>query len=201
MIGEMDTRTDVGVITASLTAPSSFAEIFERHFVSIHGYLARRVGTAGADDLAAEVFRIAFEQRSRFDPQCDSAAPWLFGIATNLAARWFRSSARRDRAYERLFSRALGNHDEYSDADSRLDASTETRQLGVALDALADGDRDALLLYAWEHLKYDEIALALGIPVGTVRSRIFRARRIVRELLEPCGQLPGDPTKRGGRRG
>jgi RNA polymerase sigma factor (sigma-70 family) len=196
-------RPDAEVITASIARPAEFGAIFERHFAVIHAYLARRVGRDGADDLVSDVFTIAFAARERFDPAVDTARPWLFGIATHLVARWYRSAERRDRAYERSLAAGVPftTDNAYALADDRIDAATKARLLGVALDTLADGDRDALLLYAWEGLSYAEIALALNVPVGTVRSRLFRARRTVGELLEPCGQLPGDSIEGGGRRG
>lgn len=196
-----DDRSDALVILDSHGRPAAFAVIFDRHFPAVHRYLARRVGDA-ADDIAGEVFRSAFETRSRFDTTCDSAAPWLFGIATNLVSRWYRSAERRHRAYERLLVRGADRGGDALDVvDDRVDANAIARQLGAALDALADGDRDVLLLFAWEGLSYDEVAIALAIPGGTVRSRLFRARRVLRELLDPVGQLFGDPTFKGGHRG
>ena len=173
----MTARRDAEVIVASIARPAEFGVIFERHIAVIHGYLARRVGPDAADELVGDVFTIAFAARERFDPAVDTARPWLFGIATRLVARWYRSAERRDRAYERALTAGVASaaDNAYALADERIDAATQARRLGVALDALADGDRDALLLYAWEGLSYSEIALALNVPVGTVRSRLFRA--------------------------
>ena len=200
IIGVMIEPTDAALIAASMSVPESFADVFDRHAGGVHRYLNRRVGRDAADELLSEVFALAFEQRRRFDTGVASAAPWLYGIARHLVARWYRSATRRDRAYERLLQRSDRDPEDGFDAIATgIDAQRTARRLGQAIDTLADVDREALLLLAWERLTYDEIAQAQGVPIGTVRSRIFRARRIVRELLEPSGQLMGDTTNGDGR--
>jgi RNA polymerase sigma-70 factor (ECF subfamily) len=111
------------------------------------------------------------------------ARPWLFGIATNLVRRHRRSERVRLQAYARLEVDGAVDGVEAS-AVARVDSQSVRRELAIALGKLRDGDRDALLLMAWAELSYEEIAEALGIPVGTVRSRINRARRRLRELLK-----------------
>jgi len=76
--------SDASVIAGSLQRPEQFAAIFDRHFDSVHAYLARRIGASLADDLASQTFVVAFERRESFRATVDSARPWLFGIATNL---------------------------------------------------------------------------------------------------------------------
>lgn len=192
--------SDAELISRSLSHPSMFAEIFDRHVRAVHRYLARRTSANAADELVADVFVIAFEQRQRYDPLADSAAPWLFGIARNLVSRWYRSKSRRDRAFERLLSRStIDVGDPLDDVVDALDAQRLAQPLGQALDAIAEADREALLLFAWENLTYEQIAQTQGVPIGTVRSRMFRARRILRELVEPAGQLPSDMTQGGNR--
>ncbi|WP_211233139.1 RNA polymerase sigma factor [Solirubrobacter soli] len=169
--------TDAAWITASLTDPSAFAAVFDRHWPAIHRWCVSRAGPAG-EDLAAETFRIAFDERARFDPRYDDARPWLYGIATNQLRRHFREAGRS------------GGWPDASDADFTDDAlgRVEARALGPALAAalreVPGIDRDALLLHAWADLTYTEIAHATGIPVGTVRSRIHRARTRLRAHLE-----------------
>lgn len=164
--------------------------MFDRHFVTIHRYLSRRVGVESADDLAGEVFRVAFERRASFDPERESARPWLYGIATNLVHRERRSEERRLRALQRIASRAAVSvgEDNFDRVDERLDAETAARTVAVAVGRLPRADRDALVLFAVEGLSYSEVADALGIPIGTVRSRIGRARVRFRELLDVSGQ-------------
>lgn len=187
--------TDAALIRRSLTDPSVFAEIFDRHFESVFRFLARRVGVVTAGDLASETFARAFEGRRRYRLERDDARPWLFGIATNLLRRQRRNEVRQLRAYARTgVDPVLGGLD---DADSRADAAAVGPALADALANLRADERDVLFLYAWADFSYVEIAEALGLPVGTVRSRLSRARAKVRELMAADGQeLVEAPTTR-----
>jgi len=175
--------SDADVIAASLAEPAAFGAIFDRHASTILRYFGRRVEPAAAEGLLGEVFRIAFEQRASFDPSRDSARPWLYGIAANLVGRHRRSERRRLHAMARLAARqpidqndVVGEH-----AAGSLDAAEAWSRLAGTVDLLPAVEREALLLFAWENLSYDDIADALGVPVGTVRSRLNRARRRLRE--------------------
>jgi RNA polymerase sigma-70 factor (ECF subfamily) len=194
------TASDAAAIQASLREPAAFAAVFDRHAGSIHRFLARRVEPADAEGLLGEVFRIAFERRASFDLDRESARPWLYGIATNLVARHRRSEARRLRAMASLAARrdADGGHGDGGDGvgdrvASSVDAGVSWTALVAAIDALPDAERDTLLLFAWEELSYDDIAAALGVPVGTVRSRLHRARSRLRagapHHLDPVEEL------------
>lgn len=155
------------MISLSLARPEAFATIFERHFAAIHAYLARRVGQSLADDLAATTFTVAFERRRRFRREAESARPWLFGIATNLLRNERRAELRTLHVLARVDRGEVSEAVEIRGMDPRL----------AALLANLDADqRDVLLLYAWGELTYEEIARSLGIAVGTVRSRLARAR-------------------------
>lgn len=175
--------TDGAVFAQSVSEPRVFTVIFERHFRSVHAYLTRRVGPTLADDLGAETFTRAFERRSAYDTTVERALPWLFGIAANLIAHHRRSEGRRLRALA-----AKGEPEELERFDEaatrRADANNERQALVRVLEQLDDYDREALLLFAWGDLSYQEVAAALGIPVGTVRSRLNRARRKLRRALE-----------------
>ena len=92
------TSRDAAVIAASLTDPAAFAGVFDRHWAALHRFCVSRAGSAG-EDIAAETFRVAFDQRARFDPARGGAGPWLYGIATNLLRRWFRSASRAKLAH------------------------------------------------------------------------------------------------------
>lgn len=164
--------------------PPAFAEIYARHADEVHRYLRRRLGSDVADDLTADTFVAAFGARSRFDPTVESARPWLFGIASNLAAKHRRREVRGLRAYARTGVDPVATT--WADAaDARVSAQAMNRELAAALAELSPGDRDVLLLVAWAELSYVEVAAALSIPVGTVRSRLNRARRQVRTALSP----------------
>jgi RNA polymerase sigma factor (sigma-70 family) len=186
------TPPDATAIQESMSNPAAFAVIFDRHASSLHRFLARRVEPAEAESLVGEVFRIAFERRSSFDTARESARPWLYGIATNLIARHRRSEGRRLRAMASLASRRVdGDHDVVGDrAAQSLDAENEWMTLVDAIDVLPDAERHTLLLYVWEDLSYEDIAAALDVPVGTVRSRLNRARRRLRDAQCTDSRVP-----------
>ena len=195
----MGERTDAELIAASSATPSSFGPIFERHATVLHRYLIRRVGVDEAEGMVGEVFRIAFEKRSTYDLERTSARPWLYGIATNLVARRQRSEARRLRATARL---AVGRSDVLDElADSVVDAVDAASRWVLVAEALMQlpvGERDALLLHAWEGLSYADVGVALSIPVGTVRSRLNRARLRLRELTVADGEQHDSSETLGG---
>jgi RNA polymerase sigma factor (sigma-70 family) len=188
--------SDGAVIAASLADPARFGEIFDRHYAEINRYLARRVGIAPADEIAADTFVVALRSRDRYDSRAEDARPWLFGIAANLVRRHWRTERRRLRAYARTGCDPVS--DGLDEVDRRVDALAAGPQLAAALAALSGHEREVLLLFAWADLSYEEIARALDIPAGTVRSRLSRARAHVRELVSPTGQLTGDSAPEGG---
>ncbi len=188
---------DSDAISASTRAPAGFAAIFDRHFDVVHAYLQRRVGPDLADELSAQTFLVAFDKRGGYDPAQPDARPWLFGIATNLLRRHHRDEVRQLRAYAR--SAVDPVLDAFDGVEARLDALKMRREL---IDALADvpaEELDALLLYAWADLSYTEIAAALNVPTGTVRSRLSRARGRIHAALD-AGKPPalGQPVPEEG---
>jgi len=190
-----DHPVDQEIIAASLTDPALFGLIFDRHYDAIHRYLARRAGGELAEDLTMSVFLKAFESRGRFRPSAGEARPWLYGIATNVLRRHMRTELRRLRAYGRVPRPDVAEIDGAAMA-ARLDAQRAAPLIGEALARLPEAERSALLLVAWADLSYEEVAVALHIPIGTVRSRLHRARRRFRELLGPNGQYEdGQPIR------
>ena len=186
-----DLESDARLIHASLADPQLFRALFERHFAAIYGYFARRLGRAAADDLTAEVFLRAFERRADYDPGYADARPWLFGIAANLLRRSRRTEERRLRALARQPAEVSDMGDEGVAGDARLDDEATRPVLARALASLRADEREVLLLIAWADLSYEEVARALAIPVGTVRSRLHRARAHMRSVLER--EYPSDP--------
>jgi RNA polymerase sigma-70 factor (ECF subfamily) len=175
-------------LARSLNEPKAFTPIFDRHFEAVHRYLHRRAGREAADELAAETFAIAFERRTSCRGT-GSALPWLYGIATNLLRRRWRAERRQLRAYARSgVDRWVGYEDE---AASRVDDAARGARLAGALATMRSPERDALLLYALAGLSYGEIAIALDVPVGTVRTWLHRAREAARrELVAETDALP-----------
>ena len=174
--------TDAELIARSVSEPEHFAVLFDRHAAVVHRYLGRRVGEL-ADDLLSETFLIAFRRRASWRAVHVDVRPWLFGIATNVVHGHVRTEQRRYKALARtaLERDAEVDTDEVAD---RLTAQAQRSTLAAALAALKPADRDVLLLFAWGQLSYEEIAAVLDIPVGTVRSRLHRARRQTRALLD-----------------
>jgi RNA polymerase sigma factor (sigma-70 family) len=173
---------DAAVIESSWREPERFAVLFDRHAPYIHRYLARRAGRQVADDLVAETFLAAFAKRDRYDLSHANARPWLYGIATNLVGQHRRDEARQYRIRQATPAEPdVPGHAERVAAD--VTAQAMRTLLDTALAALPAGDRDVLLLIAWEQLSYQEVARALAIPVGTVRSRLHRARAKTRQVL------------------
>jgi RNA polymerase sigma-70 factor, ECF subfamily len=189
-------RTDAQLLEAS--DPLAFEIVVNRHVRALHRYVGRRVQPAAVDDLVAETFAIAFDQRARYRREYPDARPWLCGIAANLV----RNHRRRERAGARALAR-LDRQSALDDRQSALDGTEAVAvaraqahamrdELAAAIATLRRGDRDALLLMAWAELSYEEIAKALGIPIGTVRSRINRARRRLRERLHGLAVLAAE---------
>ncbi|GAA0217333.1 RNA polymerase sigma factor [Actinomadura nitritigenes] len=173
---------DADLIGRSFDDPEAFAALFDRYSAMLYRYVSRRLGPEAAEDVVGETFLAAFGKRHRYDLAQRDARPWLFGIATKLVARHHRSEAARYRALRR------------SPVDGPVEGPAERVAAGVtawasrpalaeALAGLPRRDLDVLLLVAWGDLAYEEVARALGIPVGTVRSRLNRARRKVRAAL------------------
>lgn len=180
---------DGTAIALSMTTPEVFTEVFDRHFRDVHRYLARRVGSDRADDLAAQTFTLAFAHRGRYRDDLGTARPWLLGIATNL----LRADQRVEQRRLELIAR-LPRPEVSVTAASSLGFDPE---LTAALGALDRDQRDALLLHVWGELSYPEVADVLEIPVGTVRSRISRAYTRLRSVLgNPQSDSTDDVSER-----
>lgn len=181
--------TDAEVIQRSRQDPAAFSTLFDRHAPALHRYVTRRLGDSLADDIVAETFLAAFRQRDRYDLSCTDARPWLYGIAANLIGKHRRTEVRSYRAMARTGVDDVA--ESYADrVDARVSASAAQRDLARALAGLSPDERDVLLMIAWADFGYEEVAQALGIPVGTVRSRLHRARRKTRAALggtDPSG--------------
>jgi RNA polymerase sigma factor (sigma-70 family) len=186
--------SDAAIIERSVSDPEAFAILYDRHASTLHRYVARRLGEGAADDIVADTFLSAFRKRAHFDPSASpDARPWLYGMAANLIGKHTRSEVRMLRAYARTGADpVLTQQATFDDAFSRVDSATGHRHLARALSTLAKADREVLLLIAWADLSYAEVATALGIPVGTVRSRLNRARIKVRAALDRIDQASPD---------
>lgn len=172
-------ETDAALLRQSVRQPERFALVFDRHSDEIYRYVARRLGPETAKDVVAETFLTAFRKRETYDLARPDARPWLYGIATYAVRDHRRSEVRRNRAMARTgVQRPVESFDERSAA--RVTAQRLQPKLAAVLARLPAADRDLLLLIAWADLTYEEAAVSLDIPVGTVRSRLHRIRKKVR---------------------
>jgi RNA polymerase sigma-70 factor (ECF subfamily) len=185
-------RHDSEVIVSSWEEPGLFAEIFERHYSAVFGFVGAAVGVDPAGDITSEVFVRAFELRRRYKPEYRSARPWLLGIAANLISDHYRKQARQYRAYQRSAGRDQYMTEFEEEAAARSDARAASPLLIRAMETLRVEEVSVFSLFVLEDMSYRDIAEALGIPEGTVRSRLSRARSSLRNLLADSSELkPG----------
>jgi RNA polymerase sigma factor (sigma-70 family) len=167
--------------SSPIEAPGDFEDAFREHFAPVYRFIARRVGTDPAEDLAAEVFATAYRRRAVYDPLRGSLRSWLFGIAANLLREHWRDELQLLDLDARLAPGSAGPGAD--DPDSRVVAAALAPRIAGALAALSPQQREVLMLHAWADLSHQEIAAALGIANGTARSRLARARAALRAQL------------------
>ncbi len=193
---QVATEDDAALLRGAQTDPALFGRIFDRHFVAVYRFCERRVGRSMAEDLAGETFRRAFEALRSYDLSRPSALPWLYRIARNLVRDALRARAAEDRAYARLHVLAGGGSPEDDHAARRAEARADLAVLARLLLAEPEQDVEALFLHVWDGLSYLDVATALGVPVGTVRSRLSRLRhRLEEALVIEGGGSPSTPRK------
>jgi RNA polymerase sigma factor (sigma-70 family) len=169
--------------------PDAFGVLFERHARTVYNYLFRRTADwTLAEDLTSVVFLEAWRRRADVRLERDLVLPWLVGVATNVLRNSRRSRWRHRAALKRLPREQA--HDFADEATGRLDDERQMRTVLRAIAKLPRREQDVLALCAWAELSYEEAAVALGVPVGTVRSRLSRARARIRELSPADGHEP-----------
>ena len=187
--------TDADLVAASLHEPQRFAHLFDRHAQAVYRYAASRVRSGEVDDVVSETFMVAFRSRVRYDSAYEGARPWLLGIATNVLRQHRRSEIRRLARLRAFVHTPDPGLDPADSASAAVDGAAESDRVLRAVARLDDRYRDVLLLAASADLSYEEIARALGLPVGTVRSRLARWRERLRELLRADGQIEIDGNR------
>lgn len=170
------------------------ANLYASHVDALHAYVARRIGRDLAADVVAEAFRIAFEDLDHYEAARGSQRAWLFGIATNLLRRHWRTETRRLAAMSRYGATRVPPGDPLLRVDDQIDANADVGRLLAAMAELDVEDRDLLVLIVWEGCSYRDTARALGIPLGTVRSRLHRIRRTLRTAIRQ--PIPSDTNER-----
>jgi RNA polymerase sigma factor (sigma-70 family) len=172
--------------TAAKGDPRAFEPLIARHHLAVHRFVARRIGASEAEDIVSETFEVAFRRAGAFRPAADDARPWLLGIAANLLRRHYRRESKMLRAYARTGVDPVARS---TATDAGLDSETE-RALAGALAEMRREHRETLLLHALGELSYDEIAVALDVPVGTVKGWLHRARALAARHLADAGLVP-----------
>lgn len=188
-------QTDAELISASSDDPALFAEIFVRHGKAVFSYVARRVDREIAADIAAEVFARALKSRHTYDTARQDCRPWLYGIARNLIAETLRAEVRQQQIATTAGDRPLVHEDSTVE---RAMATLASPRLQAALDLLSPDDRRTFLLYAVHGYSYAEVARELSIPVGTVASRISRARAVIRDAMPDLEAVTGRDSGKPG---
>jgi len=179
--------------------PDAFGLIFDEYAPAVYNLGFRlTLNWSAAEDVVSLTFLEAWRLRDRIDPAGESLRPWLLGIAVNVCRNLARASRRHQAALSRIPPPPVVP-DFAEELAGRLDDAAELREVTKALGALRRSEREVIALCVWSDLDYATAARALGVPVGTVRSRLSRARRRLRKLVaagrEPagrCAQVAGD---------
>jgi RNA polymerase sigma factor (sigma-70 family) len=190
-IAECGQLSDAELMKLSLSQPDCSGGIFDRHAAEILRYVHARLGPGLAEDAVAETFLAAFRNRARYDPARADVRPWLYGIATRVIGKHRRAERQQQRLVHSIEAdRAV---DDIAERCAERVAADRLRPgIAAAVSRLSRPDRDLLLLIAWAELTYGEAAQALGVPVGTIRSRLSRIRAKTREALGGANPLRSD---------
>ena len=167
------------VIERAKRDPRAFAELYRRHYTAIAGYVYRRIGNAHTtEDLVAETFMTAMRALPRYRHRGTPIRAWFYRIATNTVSRWVR----RDR------HRSVRGLDECSPSDASVTTSVMNEPANLehartALLSLKPKHQAVLTLHYLEQMRVEEVAAVIGCRVGTVKSRLSRAREALRDRL------------------
>jgi len=173
----------------------AFGDLFDAYARSVYNHAYRLTGDwASAEDVVSLTFLDAWRLRERLDEEGGSLRPWLLGIATNVTRNTRRAARRHAAAVARL-PPPESVRDFADELAGRLDDAAQLAVVQTALARLRRAEREVLALCVWSGLGYEAAAEALGVPVGTVRSRLSRARTKLAKYMEPPhgdGQMRGD---------
>jgi RNA polymerase sigma-70 factor, ECF subfamily len=189
-MNEVMAATDRELWTAAVDGDAgAFGALFERHSRAVYNFAFRSTANwATAEDAASDVFLTAWRRRGEvvFTTESGSVLPWLLGVAANQLRNRRRSGRRASAALGRLNPREV-QPDHSDETVGRIADEAQMADVQAVVEQLTGHERDVLALCAWAGLDYEEAAIALAVPVGTVRSRLSRARAHLRELVEANG--------------
>lgn len=196
----MDDHAERLRVRARAGDADAFGELFDSCARAVYNHAFRLTGDwSAAEDVMAQTFLEAWRSRERITADGGSLRPWLLGIATNLARGHRRASRRQVTVLSRLGA-PPDSPDFSDDAAGRLDDANRIAALHRSLSRLQPGELEVLALCVWSDLSYPEAAEALGVPVGTIRSRLSRARAKLtrateRELRKGSRELTARPGR------
>ena len=198
-MNEVVAATDRELWTAAVDGDAvAFGALFERHSRAVYNFAFRSTANwATAEDAASDVFLTAWRRRGEvvFTTESGSVLPWLLGVAANQLRNRRRSGRRASAALGRLNAREV-QPDHSDETVGRIADEAQMAEVQAVVERLPGHERDVLALCAWAGLDYEEAAIALAVPVGTVRSRLSRARAHLRELVEANGHELRDVVAR-----
>ncbi|MDT5023910.1 MAG: hypothetical protein QOE61_336 [Micromonosporaceae bacterium] len=177
--------------------PDAFRDLFDEHVRAVYNHAFRLTGNwSVAEDVVSLTFLEAWRLRDRVDVSVDggSLRPWLLGIATNVARNVRRAARRHDVALARLPKEDVVP-DFAEEVTARFNDRERLALVRTALAALRKPEREVLALCVWSGLDYAEAAEALGVPVGTVRSRLSRARKKLNKLVTAARLRPPEESR------
>ncbi|WP_203884283.1 RNA polymerase sigma factor [Planotetraspora kaengkrachanensis] len=182
----------------------AFGVIFDRHARAVYNHCFRRTADwSDAEDITSVVFLEAWRRHRELSPERDSALPWLLGVANNVLRNRYRAKRNHRDALDRM-SAMSAEPDPADDIAGRIDDEHQMRRVLTAVNRLPLADQEVLSVCVWAGLSYDDAAIALDLPVGTVRSRLSRARARLKKLTasssgnarEPAGGTAHRPGER-----
>jgi RNA polymerase sigma factor (sigma-70 family) len=171
--------------------PAAFAEIFQRHADAVYNHCFRKTASwSTAEDLRSVVFLEAWRRRKEVRLHEESILPWLLAVANNVVRTRARSLRRHRSMLARLPIALVSADDPEAEAIARLEDEAQMRRVQSAIGGLPRAQQDVLALCVWAELDYAAAAVALGVPIGTVKSRLSRARQHLRLAVEaaPAGR-------------
>jgi RNA polymerase sigma factor (sigma-70 family) len=189
--GDLRDLSDAALWARTGQEPTAFAEIFHRHADAVYNHCFRKTASwSTAEDLRSVVFLEAWRRRQEVRLHEESILPWLLAVANNVVRTRARSLRRHRSMLARLPISLVSTDDPEAEAIARLDDEAQMRRVQSAISGLPPAEQDVLALCVWAELDYAAAAVALGVPVGTVKSRLSRARQHLRQAVAvgPAGQ-------------